>query len=465
MSLCKSIPTPQPAAGDTSSSAASQRCGLPTRRERIRGEPRCLTTQCPDPGMQPSVAGIGGSWCLELCVAHFLLSASSDLSRDEPSQVGCRPIPVLAAWIVVDSRIEMHREGDVSNKLCEFAWYPLKDLAGLRLRRMCTTGTALKLQIEELQAKNEELQTKNLELQTLKTTTLCTKDSDFLLSTVKNPAPLSLLDVGSAREALPARSVQHQFSWNGMKIASESSPASVLSVAGSTHHSRRQSLHDRIMGRPLPESAGHLSVPSSLRQLEPSDRARPPALSLAGSSSDGSTSPLDPGSYLDAASETLRSMDIARPHSPSQSPLSTYFKNNIPINVPMAESWTPTRTQPDSSSTRECLPWPDSYVVSKPTAQNQHAKQKALRIAVVNRQISSVELLIKYGVDLNLIGDNGRTVLHDAAESNDGEMVQMLLGHGADSDLMDRAGMTALEVASSLGNIEVAEVLLKSSLG
>lgn len=104
-------------------------------------------------------------------------------------------------------------------------------------------------------------------------------------------------------------------------------------------------------------------------------------------------SPLDPGSYLDAASETLRSLDIARPHSPSQSPLSTYFKTSIPTDVPMAESWTHTRTRPDSSSTRECLPWSDSYGVPKPTAQSQHAKQKALRIAVVNRQISSVELL------------------------------------------------------------------------
>ncbi|KAJ4155817.1 hypothetical protein LMH87_001044 [Akanthomyces muscarius] len=333
------------------------------------------------------------------------------------------------------------------------------------LRRMRITGTALRMQIEELQAKNEELQTKNFELQTFKTTTLCTKESGFPLSTAKSPIPSSFFEVNSAREALPSRPMPHQFSWNVAGIASESSPASVSSAANSTYHSRRQSLHERITGRPVPEPAGQFrnTVPSSLRQSESSDRMRPPALSLAGSSSDESTSPLDPGSYLEAASETLRSMDIARPHS--QSPLSTYFKTNVLMDASMAESWTPTRIRPDSLSTRECLPWPDSYGMPKPTGQGQHAKQKALRIAVVNRQISSVELLIKYGADLNFIDDNGRTVLHDAAESNDGEMVQMLLGRGANADLMDRAGMTALEVASSLGNLEVAEVLLKSSSG
>ena len=221
------------------------------------------------------------------------------------------------------------------------------------------------------------------------------------------------------------------------------------------------------MGRPVSESSGKFrnTLGPSLRQPESSDRIRPPALSLAGSSSDESASPLDPGNYLDAASDTLRSMDIARSHSPSQSSLSNYFKANIPMDASMAESWAPTRTRPDSLAARECLPWSDSYGMPKPTAHGQHAKQKALRIAVVSRQISSVELLIKYGADLNFIGDTGRTVLHDAAESNDGEMVQMLLGRGANADLMDRAGMTALEVASSLGNLEVAEVLLKSSLG
>lgn len=336
---------------------------------------------------------------------------------------------------------------------------------------MHAAGTALKLQIEELQAKNQELQTQNFELQTFKDTTLRAEETTFPLPTASKSPISSFFEVNSTREVVPGRPMPHQLSWNGDEgIASGSSQSSATSAARSSiSHGRRQSLHDKMMGRiAVSESTGQFrnTVNSSLRPPEvSSEKLRPPALSLAGSSSDESTSPLDPGSYLDAASDTLSAMDIARPHSPSQSPLSNYFKTNMPMDASIPESWTSARIRPDPLPTRECLPWSDSFGVHKPAAFGQHAKQRALRLAVVNRQISSVELLIKYGADLNFIGDTGRTVLHDAAESNDGEMVQILLSRGANADLMDRAGMTALEVASSLGNLEVAEVLLKSSLG
>ncbi|EGX95965.1 ankyrin repeat-containing domain [Cordyceps militaris CM01] len=199
-----------------------------------------------------------------------------------------------------------------------------------------------------------------------------------------------------------------------------------------------------------------------------SDKLRLPTLSLAGSSSDESTSPMDPGSYMDAASDIVPALD-ARPHSPSQSPLSSYFKTNITLDASMPESWgaSSDRVRQEAlPAAHECLSWPGSYSVHKaPAGGQQAAKQRALRIAVAHRQLSSVELLLKYGTDVNYIGDTGRTVLHDAAESNDGDMVRMLLERGANADLMDKAGITALEVASSLGNLEVAEILLKSSLG
>ena len=104
--------------------------------------------------------------------------------------------------------------------------------------------------------------------------------------------------------------------------------------------------------------------------------------------------------------------------------------------------------RPSSASTGSC---------------RREKRQGAMKIAVANRQASIVRLLIKHGADVNARDEIGRTVLHDAAEANDGEMVQLLLDNRVDPDAVDRSGMTSLEVAASLGNVEVAEVLLRTS--
>ncbi|TQV93826.1 ankyrin repeat-containing domain [Cordyceps javanica] len=337
---------------------------------------------------------------------------------------------------------------------------------------MCVsiTGTALKLQIEELQAKNLELQAKNLELQTFKEATVREKETAFVLPTSKSPLPSSFFaEANSTREVLSGRPLS--LSWNAEEGMAPSSSQALMpsELRSSFCHGRCPSLHDK--------SIGHIQVAgtteqfrgamSSVEQKDTSSSENPrlPALSLAGSSSEESTSPVDPGSYMDAASDIIPPRENTRPHSPSQSPLSSYFKTNISMDSSISESWSPARLRPDPLPAHESLCWPGPFGANKPAAsQGQHARQRALRIAVANRQIPSVELLIKYGADLNFIGDTGRTLLHDAAESNDGEMARMLLDRGANADLMDRTGMTALEVASSVGNLEVAEVLLKSSL-
>ncbi len=87
--------------------------------------------------------------------------------------------------------------------------------------------------------------------------------------------------------------------------------------------------------------------------------------------------------------------------------------------------------------------------------------QRAMKIAIANRQTAVVKLLINHGVDVNAQDESRRTVLHDATEANDAKTVQMLLENGTDSNAVDVSGMTALELAALLGNIEVAEVLLK----
>ncbi|KAI9737594.1 MAG: hypothetical protein M1818_005598 [Claussenomyces sp. TS43310] len=87
--------------------------------------------------------------------------------------------------------------------------------------------------------------------------------------------------------------------------------------------------------------------------------------------------------------------------------------------------------------------------------------QRAMKVAVTNRQTAMVKLLIHHGVSVNAQDESRRTVLHDATEANDAKTVQLLLENGADSNVVDASGMTALELAASLGNVEVAKVLLK----
>jgi hypothetical protein len=87
--------------------------------------------------------------------------------------------------------------------------------------------------------------------------------------------------------------------------------------------------------------------------------------------------------------------------------------------------------------------------------------QRAMKVAVANRQTAVVKLLINHGVDVNVHDKSRRTVLHDAAEANDAKIVQLLLQNGADSNAVDGLGRSALELAAARGNIEAVEVLLK----
>lgn len=104
---------------------------------------------------------------------------------------------------------------------------------------------------------------------------------------------------------------------------------------------------------------------------------------------------------------------------------------------------------------------PSSAAASIARSDCSDKSQRAMKVAVANRQTAVVKLLISHGVDVNAQDESRRTVLHDATEANDAKTVQLLLQHGADSNAVDLSGMTALELAAALGNIEVAEVLLK----
>jgi hypothetical protein len=107
---------------------------------------------------------------------------------------------------------------------------------------------------------------------------------------------------------------------------------------------------------------------------------------------------------------------------------------------------------------------PSSAAASIARSDCSDKSQRAMKVAVANRQTAVVKLLINHGVDVNAQDESKRTALHDATEANDAKTVQLLLENGADSNIVDVSGMTALELAAALGNIEVAEVLLKEGV-
>ncbi|CAL1541691.1 unnamed protein product, partial [Lymnaea stagnalis] len=71
-----------------------------------------------------------------------------------------------------------------------------------------------------------------------------------------------------------------------------------------------------------------------------------------------------------------------------------------------------------------------------------------LHTAVDNGDLEQVELLLKYGAEIDVTdGKSGRTCLFHAAESNEKPMVELLLRHGANPDVPNYAGVTTAMAA------------------
>lgn len=81
----------------------------------------------------------------------------------------------------------------------------------------------------------------------------------------------------------------------------------------------------------------------------------------------------------------------------------------------------------------------------------------ALITATRRRHGAIVELLLKYGANVNFQGTSGRTALMEAAECDDANLVRTLLQAGANVNLVAAYGGTALDAASL--NSEVARLL------
>ena len=72
-------------------------------------------------------------------------------------------------------------------------------------------------------------------------------------------------------------------------------------------------------------------------------------------------------------------------------------------------------------------------------------------------KIPMVDLMFEYGADVNTVVGTGGTILHQAAELGEDEVVAMLIAKGVDLSIKDDSNRTALDVASGVEPIDKPE--------
>ncbi len=94
------------------------------------------------------------------------------------------------------------------------------------------------------------------------------------------------------------------------------------------------------------------------------------------------------------------------------------------------------------------------------------AKSKAgispLHIAVKNRNLKLVKLLLRNKADIDIQDNNGLTPLHYATGQKRYKIVKYLILHGADIDIKNRYGITPLHQAAFSGDLKTVEFLIQA---
>jgi hypothetical protein len=85
-------------------------------------------------------------------------------------------------------------------------------------------------------------------------------------------------------------------------------------------------------------------------------------------------------------------------------------------------------------------------------------QESALREAVQKHDAGEVQRVVHQGVDVNVRGSHGDTMLHDL---RDAEMVRVLIRLGADPNLRNEYGTTPLMLAAHMGLTDVVTALLE----
>ena len=85
----------------------------------------------------------------------------------------------------------------------------------------------------------------------------------------------------------------------------------------------------------------------------------------------------------------------------------------------------------------------------------------SLHAAAEESELTTIELLLLDGVDIDAQNEDGWTLLHWAAQQGRADAVELLIQHGAALGIRDRAGKTPLQVAKERGQMETGALLCR----
>lgn len=101
------------------------------------------------------------------------------------------------------------------------------------------------------------------------------------------------------------------------------------------------------------------------------------------------------------------------------------------------------------------------YLPDRPECDSFRGRATPLHVAARRGHREVVELLLRYGADVN-VESAFATPLHSAVAGNQEEIVKLLLERGAKVEAADPGGRTALHVAAARGRAGAARLLLKN---
>lgn len=90
--------------------------------------------------------------------------------------------------------------------------------------------------------------------------------------------------------------------------------------------------------------------------------------------------------------------------------------------------------------------------------------ESALRRATIDREFDDIRKLILDGLDINIVLEDGVTLLMEAVHSEDIELVKELVNLGADVNIQQAGGYTALWLSASYGCEEIFNFLAPLTL-
>ena len=94
-----------------------------------------------------------------------------------------------------------------------------------------------------------------------------------------------------------------------------------------------------------------------------------------------------------------------------------------------------------------------------PDQYNDEEKELPLHMAI-RKNLEIVELLIKYGADLNFIASYVGSPLHMAITKKNSLAMKLLIDSGANSEIRDTENCTPIEYGLDTGNISAVNMLL-----